>query len=68
MWENNQEMLQKYCDNNDQTNMTLVTMVILTAPNNYVLHHKFDNKVHTVVDHRWVHKTNIENVCDQDSD
>ena len=33
-----------------------------------MLHHKFDNKVHTVVDHRWVHKTNIENVCDQDSD
>ena len=24
-------MLQKYCDNNDQTNMTLVTMVILTS-------------------------------------
>ena len=24
MWENNQEMLQQYCDNNDQTNPILV--------------------------------------------
>ena len=42
MWENNQEMLQQYCDNNDQTNTTLVIMVLSKyGTKSDVLFHKY---------------------------
>lgn len=42
MLENNQEMLQQYCDNNDQTNMTLVIMVLSKySTKSEVLFHKY---------------------------
>ena len=50
MKENNQEMLQQYCDNNDQTNMALVIMVYQnTAPKMMCCSTNMDNKGHRVI-------------------
>ena len=44
MWENNQEMLQQYCDNNDQTNPTLINHGYFKYSTKIdVLHHKYNN-------------------------
>ena len=66
MKENNQEMLQQYCDNNDQTNMALVIMVYQnTAPKMMCCSTNMDNKGHRG-DHTWLHNIDFEKVSNQD--